>query len=254
MANHPTVYLRGLPVYRQGSNDRLCVYYSACMMLAALYPELEADFGRGDRKRYASIVHGDPLFKQASKNDDPAKALADWFYRGEDPAEAVKYMNAIARNHHDTDKLFEYMGKGKFKETKLKTIHAAIDEGLPVMLSWGTRDMGDHCVVVYGYTKGQKNWLYVNDPGGGGSEICWETLAELAPESGAIGLIVPQSEFFTGARPDKVCYETTPAQELREKDVWRYWPSKEHGGRCTYQRLRDLFTEAVAEMSQRQSA
>ena len=50
--NH--VQLSGIPTYRQGTHDGLCVYYSAAMMLAALYPYMDSWFGEST----AEIEHG----------------------------------------------------------------------------------------------------------------------------------------------------------------------------------------------------
>jgi hypothetical protein len=158
----------------------------------------------------------------------------------------VKHLNAVVARRYDTPKLFEHGGADKYfhDETRFRCICEAIDEGLPVMLCWTTRDLGNHCVLVYGYTLGQKRWLHVKDPGGGG-DVCWDTLIELSSE--AIEFIVPQSTFFKGSRPDKVWYQTGPDNELRERQVLRYWPSEKHEGECRYQPLQALFERSVAK-------
>lgn len=245
MAHHPTVYLMGLPDYKQGSHDGLCVYYSACMMLASLYPEMHVEFGRGDRKRRASVVTYDPLFEQASKGDDTSKSLADWFYRGKHLCSVVEHLNAVVAERYGTPRLFIHGGAEKYcrDETRFKSIKESIDEGLPVMLAWTTRDLGEHCVLVRGYTVGQKRWLHVRDPGGG-DDICWDTLVELS--SDGVEYILPQSVLFAGARPDKLCYRIDGENEIRERGVWRYWPSRRMNGGCEYRLLQDVFEEAVA--------
>ncbi len=250
MANHPTVYLKGIPYYRQGTHDSLCTYYSACMMLSALIPELEINFGEGDRKRRQSFVTEDPIIQAFAFTEKgeatPAKALADWYYRGKTLEAAWPRLNDVIAVARQASNALEYICENTWNDTKFTRICAAIDIGLPVMLGWSSRDMGNHCVTVVGYTRGQKRWLSVHDPGGT-DDVCWDTLVDIS--SSPIELLIPRSESFTGPRPDQVRYSTSPEGKRKDECVYRWWPTSD--GTCKYTPLLPLFEMARKEAAEK---
>lgn len=199
MRKLPRVELLNVPSYRQGSFDGLCAYYTAAMMLSALFPEYSTRFGETNRKRATKKLAEDPLITNQD-GDDHRKVLAKWFYQGEHVEKVTIILNRIMKSD-GKDTKFVCLGKTARDSTFDKTIADSIDLGLPVMLGWNTHDYGDHAVLVTGYWEGREKWLLVNDPQDGASEISWLSLKRQKTANFEVGLCLPETH--RGYRPLK---------------------------------------------------
>lgn len=167
------VELLNVPHYSQGDFDGLCVYYSGAMMLSTLIPEISALFGTAG-ERATKFMSRDPLIATQNTSDQ-RKKLASWFYHGETVSSLKTTMNKIVPS-------YEISRRTKFKHEKLQRrestfnkITESINNGLPVVLGFDTRDYGSHAVLVRGYWTGKEKWLITNDPGGG-HDYSWDSL------------------------------------------------------------------------------
>ena len=194
MANRklPRVELLNVPSFHQGSFDSLCTYYSAAMMLAALFPEEWGEFGFGEgRERTTKKGSNDPLINFYS-NEDSRLILARWFYQGEYVKRAISILNKIMKEREIPTR-FEYREETGHDNTFTDVIAGSIDAGLPVMLGWNTPDYGDHTVLVTGYWEGRERWLVINDPMDGADEMSWNSLKDQKTANFELGLCKPKT-------------------------------------------------------------
>ena len=240
--------LQNIPYYTQGDHDGLCVYYSAAMLLVTLFPELHVEFGEGTRRRKVGFVTTDPLIAglAAQRKESPEKTLADWHWRGHSLREILRVLNRIAverSGHKEYRKLFQYFGRGTQWDANENRIRASIEVGLPVTLAWKTRDLGSHCVLVYGFTTGAKGgtWLHTRDPGGG-KDVFWETLEKVS--DGSPELIIPDGLVWQDMRPDALSYYTKPAGKIVDRQLFRWWPEATPERELGWRDLRSVFEEA----------
>lgn len=195
----PHVKLLNVPCYRQGTFDGLCAYYTAAMMLSALFPEFAWRFGEAKGERTTKRLSDDPLIKNYS-NEDHRLILARWFYMGEYVKTATDILNKTMQSESKRTK-FIFERKTAHDSTFRKLIAGSINDGLPVMLGWSTPDYGNHAVLVTGYWEGHERWLLVNDPGSGADQISWDSLMQQKREKFEVGLCDPESHH--GYRPMK---------------------------------------------------
>jgi len=193
------------------------------MMLATLFPEYAVEFGRARPKatKYMSL---DPLIQEYGSEDD-RRTLAKWFYHGESIEKVVKILNANMEKQNEPTS-FEFVHMDRKERTFDDTIVSSIDEGLPVMLGWNTKDYGCHAVLVTGYWLGKEKWLTVSDPGGS-TEVSWNSLKAQQERNGLFEFGLCREHL--GPRPMKavtedgapVVYQWTPEQEyVRVKDLF----------------------------------
>jgi hypothetical protein len=185
------IRLIGVPQKHQGTHDSLCAYYAAAMMLTALRPELEERFEAGD-------VREDPLFGHYPRGRRRIDALvAEWIAAG---AHLDRLARALDRVCGRATR-FTYAQKPRGAAT-LEFLRARIDEGLPTVLGWESREMGLHTVCVVGYedyaTGGR--WLRVHDPAQLQDVLEWAQLERLATKR----LELIHCVAHTGVRPDKM--------------------------------------------------
>lgn len=186
----PRVELLNVPSFHQGSFDSLCTYYSAAMMLAALFPEEWREFGFGEgRERTTKNVSNDPLISFYS-DDDNRLILARWFYRGEYVRKATSILNRLMKEREFSTR-FECRRETAHDNTFTDVIASSINAGLPVMLGWNTPDYGNHTVLVTGYWEGRERWLVTNDPMDGADEISWASLKGQKTAKFEVGLCKP---------------------------------------------------------------
>lgn len=223
--------LQNIPFYRQGDHDGMCVYYSAAMLLVTLFPELHTELGEGTRRRRVGFVTTDPILGgiAAFRHENPERTLADWHWRGKQLKAVFRVLNRIAverSGRKEYRALFQYFGKGTQWNANEQRIRTSIEAGLPVMLGWTTRDLGRHCVLVFGYTDGSKggSWFHTRDPGGG-EDVFWETLEKVS--EGSPELIVPDPAIWLDMRPDALCFATKPAGNIVDRHLVRWWPDAE---------------------------
>ena len=175
-AKGTAVELMNCPVYRQGSFDSLCAYYTGAMMLATLFPEFAASFGTAVGQRTTKYVAEDPLIRLYG-NEDHRKVLTRWFFNGEYIKKVVNILNKTMESGGEATS-FQYLEMDRRKERFEQVIVPRIEEGLPVMLGWNTKDYGCHAVLVTGYWIGKERWLTINDPGGATEQVSWNSLRD----------------------------------------------------------------------------
>ena len=71
----PRVELLNVLAHRQGAFGNLCGYYTAAMMLSALFPEYTRRFGETARKRAIRNLSNDPLITNYGGKDDHQRIL-----------------------------------------------------------------------------------------------------------------------------------------------------------------------------------
>ena len=85
-------------------------------------------------------------------------------------------------------------------------LRAQIDRGLPCILGWDSREMGDHTSLVVGYDHfagSASRWLRLLDPIRAQETVEWGQLARLANA----GLEIVWCAAHDGVRPDKLTVE-----------------------------------------------
>ncbi len=216
------VELLGVPHYRQGEHDSLCLYYTTAMMLAALYPRFARDFGEIRRgRRHGRRAQGkridDPIIQHYRTQKSEREVMGSWFFGGEHFEKAHKILNRIM-NEYGYRTRFGYEGNKYASDSTWSFVTRSIDIGLPVMLGWDTEDFGCHAVLVTGYWCGKKDWFLLNDPGGD-SEVCWQNLKE--DKNSNFEVVTCIADSYRGPRPDKseshngtdTVFRWTPDQE-----------------------------------------
>ena len=189
-AKLPRVELLNVPSFHQGSFDSLCTYYSAAMMLAALFPEEWGELGFGEgSERTTKNVSNDPLIRLYS-DEDSRLILARWFYQGEYVRKAIAILNRIMKAQEFSTR-FEYRREPARASTFTDVIAGSINAGLPVMLGWNTPDYGNHTVLVTGYWEGRERWLVINDPMDGVDKMSWDSLKDQKTAKFEVGLCKP---------------------------------------------------------------
>jgi hypothetical protein len=184
------VRLTGIVLRQQGTHDSLCAYYSAAMMLCALRPEFEEQFD-------APHVGMDPLYanlpRRAGRSID--RVVAEWLTSGVQLQALCRSLNNACQG-----KTRFHFRKGKIAVEELRR---QVDLGLPCVLGWESREMGNHTSLVVGYEKfaGSKSrWLRLLDPIRAQENLEWGQLLDLATAP----LEVIFCEGHDGVRPDKL--------------------------------------------------
>jgi hypothetical protein len=191
-----TVRLAGIGLRHQGTHDSLCAYYAAAMQLCALRPELEDQFDAAHVKR-------DPIFGNFPRRGAQKleRLVADWIASGVQLELLARALDrACAAGPVATR--FAYK-KGNRVNGTVELIREQVDRGLPCVLGWDSREMGNHTVLVVGYERyagSDSAWLRVRDPGGVQDLLEWAQLQRFATER--LDLIT--CAVHEGVRPDKV--------------------------------------------------
>jgi hypothetical protein len=189
-ADKVTVRLTGITHRQQGAHDSLCAYYSAAMLLCALRPEFEEQF---DSPR----VDRDPLFANLPRRRGRPleRVVTDWLTSGVHLAQLCRSLNAACR------------GRTRFRFKKgavaVEWLRQQVDHGLPCILGWESREMGNHTSLVVGYdrlARSRSRWLRLLDPIRSQDSLEWGQLARLATAP----LEVVWCERHDGVRPDKL--------------------------------------------------
>lgn len=208
-AQHKTVKLVGITARHQGSHDSFCAYYSAAALLCALRPEFSDSFEAED-------VHADPLFSSVKRrrSETVEKLVAGWLTSG---MELRRVTGALNRACHDGD------GKTQFRHrfiarsrTNFELLCSKIEVGLPSLLAWDGREIGNHTVLVVGYeshARSRSRWLRVIDPIQMQEVLEWGQLEALAQSP----LEVVECVRHDGSRPDKVTTFRDARQKLLTK-------------------------------------
>jgi hypothetical protein len=202
-ADRTTVRLTGIALRQQGTHDSLCAYYSAAMLLCALRPEMEEQFD-------APEVKLDPLYANLPRPRGRTleRSVAQWLTSGVSLPSLCKALNAAtgARTR------FRYR-KGS---VDVEWIRSEIDRGLPCLLGWESREMGNHTSLVIGYerfARSRSRWLRLLDPIRAQDTLEWGQLSRLATAP----LEVVWCHAHDGARPDKLTVTRQRGSILRTR-------------------------------------
>jgi hypothetical protein len=194
-----TVRLTGIALRHQGTHDSLCAYYSAAMLLGALRPELEERFD-------AAHVGLDPLYANLPRPRGRTieRTVAEWLTSGVRLEPLCRALNgACARGAARTQFRFRRAGRS---DGTVDFLRRLVDRGLPSLLGWESREMGDHTALVVGYDQHRgsaSRWLRMLDPIRAQDVIEWGQLARLA--TGRLEIVWCAAH--DGVRPDKLTVE-----------------------------------------------
>lgn len=194
-AQHRTVKLTGILPRHQGSHDSFCAYYAAASLLCALRPEFEDAFEADD-------VRSDPLFSgvRLRRGETVAELVASWLASGMELRRVTGALNRACRGAPKTVFRHHLVARSRSNYDRLC---ANVDEGLPSLLAWDGREIGNHTVVVIGYdrhARSESRWLRVMDPIQMQEVLEWGQLEALAQSP----LEVVSCTEHSGVRPDKV--------------------------------------------------
>jgi hypothetical protein len=203
-AQHQTVKLIGIPARHQGSHDSFCAYYSAAALLCALRPEFNDAFESED-------VRSDPLFSgvKRRRGETVEKLVAGWLTSGMELRRVTGALNHACRGKEKTAFRHRFIPRS---HRSFEDLCARVDEGLPSLLAWDGREIGNHTVVVIGYdnhTRSRSRWLRVIDPIQMQEVLEWGQLEALA-QSPLEAVVCTRHD---GSRPDKV----TTYRDARQK-------------------------------------
>lgn len=196
-----SVRLLNLPKFAQADLlDSMCTYNSCATLLCSIRPEYKVTIGEWsvhEGRRRKSL---DPIVRSALRPGElPQDVIARWFCRGLYVREAHRLLNrAMQRDGHRTR--FVYREEPRHDRT-FDRIAASVEMGLPVLVGWVTEDLGNHCVVAYGWSRGDSRWLYLSDPGGD-ERLTWESLR--ATMTAPLRVIYVDDRTHVGPRPDRV--------------------------------------------------
>jgi hypothetical protein len=206
-----TVRLTGIVLRQQGTHDSLCAYYSAAMLLCALRPEFEEQFD-------APEVGLDPLYANLPRRSGRTleRSVADWLTSGVGLPSLTKALNTACKR----GTRFRHRQGG----VGVDWIHQQIDRGLPCILGWESREMGNHTSLVIGYerfTKSKSHWLRLLDPIRAQDTMEWGQLARLATEP----IEAVWCEAHEGVRPDKLTVQRRDGK-IRDTKLDRWDPAR----------------------------
>jgi len=232
--------LLGVPEYRQGAHDRLCVYYSAAMLFETAHPELAHRLGGTLAGRTDDPILGN--YGRSTKVTTEAK-LADWFHKGARVTVVKEALNRAMKKE-------ELGTRFKFEELPVsgayERIRESVGEGFPVVLGWDTEDIGHHAVLVIGWEVRKKDkWLILHDPGSGHTERSLQQLERLSDHPKALDVLWLDPKTYKGPRPDRL---------VHDEDGWsieRWWPDA--SGDCDWRERDELFESACRGTADAQS-
>jgi hypothetical protein len=198
-----TVRLTGIALRQQGSHDSLCAYYAAAMLLCALRPELDERFE-------APRVGDDPLFRHLPRRAGRAveQVAAEWLTSGVRFGPLARALNGAAGPRTR----FRFR-RAPYSAATFELLRARIDQGLPCVLGWETREMGNHSALVVGYeryARSASRWLRLLDPIRSLDALEWGQLGRLAIADAELILC----DAHDGVRPDRLTTERDAAGAL----------------------------------------
>lgn len=201
--------LLGIRLREQGTHDSFCAYYAAAMLLCTLRPEFDEEFDAVHVKR-------DPLFRNLPRRGTLEHTVADWLTTGVKFAPLAKSLDAACGG----STRFRATREG-FNARALVRLRRTVDEGLPCVLGWESRELGNHTVVVAGYDG--TDWLRVLDPTGKMDLLEWSQLARVATAPADVIWCTTHD----GVRPDKMTVERNAADVMLRSRVDRWSPKSE---------------------------
>jgi len=211
-----TVRLTGIRHRVQGTHDSFCAYYAAAMMLCTLRPEKDDDFD-------ATHVARDPLFSNLPRprRQSLDHAVATWLTTG-------VYFGPLARAlERACDERSRFRAsRSPWSDRTLDSIRDAIDRGLPTILGWESRELGNHTVLVIGYDRivgrERHRWIRALDPTRGQDVIEWGQLARVATAPADVIACTAHD----GVRPDKLTIERDRENKTIRSIFERFDPTR----------------------------
>src|SRR5262249_40417203 len=161
----------------------------------------------------APSVDEDPLFANMPGRRAPARVAAEWLAGG---ARLDDIARALSRAARPTRFVFH-------RRASLDAVRASIDQGLPMVLGWESRELGNHTVVAVGYddsARSPRRWLRVLDPIRSVESLEWSQLVGLASPVEAIACAAHQ-----GWRPDRLTVERDRSNTLIKTTIHRWDPT-----------------------------
>jgi hypothetical protein len=179
----------------QGSHDALCAYYAAATQLCALRPEFADAFECKD-------AQSDPLFGsiRRRRGESVEKIVSGWFTDGMELRRVTTALNRASEGATRTIFRYRTLTRGR---ASYDALCAQLDLGLPSLLAWEGREIGNHTVVVVGYDRHQgspRRWLRVLDPIHMQEVLEWGQLATLS-QAPIEAVLCTRHD---GTRPDKL--------------------------------------------------
>ena len=210
-----TVRLTGIRLREQGTHDSFCAYYAAAMLLCTLRPELDDEFD-------ATHVKRDPLFRNLPRRGKSLdRAVADWLTAGVHFAPLARALTGACGK----TTRFRSM-RAPFSSQTLRLLRYGVDRGLPAVLGWESRELGNHTVLVVGYERyareGSQRWLRVLDPTGKLDILDWAQLPHVTTAPADV-IVCTQHD---GVRPDRMTVERDREDEIIASRVERWHAAK----------------------------
>ncbi len=167
------------------------------MLLCALRPEFEDHFE-------ADHVSKDPILSNLPRRGRLDRAVADWLVAGVHIDRVCQALNrACTRDGmRGVRTRFAYRSYPR-SAGGAAFLRRLVDHGLPCVLGWESREIGDHTVLVIGYERldrSSSQWLRLLDPSRVQQTIEWGQLVRLATARLDLVYCVEHS----GLRPDKL--------------------------------------------------
>jgi hypothetical protein len=168
------------------------------MLLCALRPEFEDQFE-------AARIAQDPLFANYPRPTSQRleSLVATWIASGACLDRLTEALNRACTRAGKPGVTTTFIYRRVTRnESTVDLIHRQIDDGLPCVLAWTSRELGLHSVCVVGYERysGSGAWLRVLDPARIQDLLEWSQLCRLA--TGRLHLI--SIRHHTGSRPTKL--------------------------------------------------
>ena len=214
--------LTGIGLRHQGTHDSLCAYYSAAMLLCALRPELEDQFDA------AHVAH-DPLYGNLPRRSGQTieRAVAEWLASGVRLDRLCKALNAACDETNGVRTNFRWRTSNRVAGT-YDFLCEQIDRGLPCVIGWESRELGNHTSLVVGYeryARSSSRWLRLLDPIRVQDVLEWGQLVRLATQR----LDVIHCTTHTGLRPDKITTQRSASGAIlpRLTRIHRWQPSRD---------------------------
>lgn len=211
-----TVRLTGIRLREQGTHDSFCAYYAAAMLLCTLRPEMDDDFD-------AVHVKNDPLFSNLPKPKGRSleRVVSEWLTTGVHFGPLARSLDKACK-----DQTHFRARRAPFDDASLESLRADVDRGLPTVLGWESRELGNHTVLVVGYDRTVRRaahrWIRVLDPTRGQDIIEWGQLARVATAPAD----VISCTSHDGVRPDKLTIDRDAKNKVMRSTVERFDPKK----------------------------
>ncbi len=210
-----TVRLTGIRLRAQGTHDSFCAYYAAAMMLCTLRPEMDDDFD-------ATHIRRDPLFANLPRRKGLSleRAVSAWLTTGVHFTPLARSLEIACEGHSRFRAT-----RSTWSDRTLGAIRADVDRGLPTVLGWESRELGNHTVLVIGYDrivkKGAHRWIRVLDPTRGQDVIEWGQLARVATAPADVIACTAHD----GVRPDKLTIDRDGKNKI-VRSIFERWDAR----------------------------